>query len=628
MSQYTLKLEVLRDEYNTIKADSNYFELNSRAKQIVDDIVALFQENSTVMQQLVTDIQNIAPDSTYYTKEAIDQRILNLKEMQNFIQLELLEQSKKNTQMNSFVKSITSKIVEQIESFESLVQKINKLDETVSTLSQRVDDSHFLTWQNTETLAEYIRQNDNTGIMRVKQHSAFPSEPFKQPIDTRYSPMDIHQHHNYDGMPGMGQYSFVANGYIGYTRHNDYKLEAQGATAFSKIKVEAPSVPNYNFTVENMQDLFARYMSGNLVEEEKELFQWNMSHLVCWWQEVDSLDGYIDDTFDSFRHTYGRSKPIVLAANFNEMRASAKKARFENVPFIPIASKGVGKDGKTVYSVFLYHIVTSHIPSLNGKKWEEFMDRKTDMVNDASFGEVSDTSVKAKFQFKTENVFDEAIKNIPSIGGLSEEITDYKTIDGHTVTAPSNVARFHRKYQITLDAVGRANYRNGFNDPTLIVGYTKHPKVVNSVSYMIPLEMILRTPLETWNPNNLEVKSTVTGTGTLTNPFNGIREDKYFYHTPSEFYDGYGNSDPADTGSGVKAVTNMDGEVTKNVGSGIYIVLPKIKGVEDRVRIRFPINWTSKEFSPANIMLSAYAKKSDEMLDFLKLNSITTKGVN
>ncbi|HIP51483.1 MAG TPA: hypothetical protein EYG94_05265, partial [Campylobacterales bacterium] len=174
MSQYTLKLEVLRDEYNTIKADSNYFELNSRAKQIVDDIVALFQENSTVMQQLVTDIQNIAPDSTYYTKEAIDQRILNLKEMQNFIQLELLEQSKKNTQMNSFVKSITSKIVEQIESFESLVQKVNKLDETVSTLRQRVDDSHFLTWQNTETLAEYIRQNDNTGIMRVKQHSAFP----------------------------------------------------------------------------------------------------------------------------------------------------------------------------------------------------------------------------------------------------------------------------------------------------------------------------------------------------------------------------------------------------------------------------------------------------------------------
>lgn len=624
MSDYKLKIAIPRDESNTIKIDTNYFELNSKAKKIVDDLVEILEENNGVMQQLVTDIQNIQPDATYYTKEAIDERINNLMDAKKYMQLELLEQSKTNTKIDSFVKSIASKITEQIRAFKSLVLKVNEIEESAKLLSKRVNDSHFLTWQNAETMAEYIRQNDNTGIMRVKQHSDFPSAPFKQPIDTHYSLMDIHQHQNYEAMPGMGQYSFVANGYIGYTRHNDYKLEAQGATAFSKVKVEAPSVPNYNFTIQNMQDLFGRYMSGNLVEEEKELFQWNMSHLVCWWQEVDSLDGYINDTFDSFRHTYGRSKPIVLAANFNEMRASAKKARFENVPFIPIASKGVGKDGKTVYSVFLYHIVTSHISSLDGKRWDGFMSKKEDILSSAKFGEVSDLSVKARFEFSNKDDFDEAIKNIPSIGGLSEEITNYKTIDGHTVTAPQNVARFHRKYQIAfLDAVGRGSYRNGFNDPTLIVAHTEHPKVVNGISYMIPLEMILRTPLETWNPNDLEVKENISGNGTLANPFNGIKSNNYFYHTPSDFFESYGTSDPADTGTGVKAITNINGEVTKNVGSGIYIVLPKIKEVADRVRIRFPINWTSKEFSPANILLSAYMKENGEMMDFLKLKTIT-----
>jgi len=191
---------------------------------------------------------------------------------------------------------------------------------------------------------------------------------------------------------------------------------------------------------------------------------------------------------------------------------------------------------------------------------------------------------------------------------LGENIEQHNTIDGWQVTAPTNKARYHRKYSISRDAMGLNNYANGWNDPTLITAFTKNEQIVHGTSYMIPLEMVLRTPLETWNPNDLEVKN-VTGTGTLTNPLNGINPNNYFYHTPAEFYDGFDNADPADTGVSVKAVTNIRGQVTKNVASGIYIILPKIKEIKDRVRIRFPIHWTSNEFSPSNIMLSAYAKE-------------------
>jgi len=42
MSGYTLKLKIMRTELNTIKADTNYFELNSKAKKLVDDLVEAF----------------------------------------------------------------------------------------------------------------------------------------------------------------------------------------------------------------------------------------------------------------------------------------------------------------------------------------------------------------------------------------------------------------------------------------------------------------------------------------------------------------------------------------------------------------------------------------------------------
>lgn len=623
MSNYQLKIEVLRDEYNTIKADSDYFELNSRARQIVDDLVALFEENMGIMQNLVSDVQNIAPDSTYYTKEAIDERVNNLTEMQNFIKLELLESADKDSKFQGFVDKIVAKINSQIEAFESAKKMFGELNKRVDVLEQMDKDNKILAWQNLEYTAEFIRQTQNTGVMSVNNTSlTLPRDATEKGIDTRYSVLNIHNHPNYARMPGMGWFSYNANGFLGQTRHNDYRLVKPSVGFMETVANEAPSVPNYNFTVENMQFLFKQYLNGTLAEEDKELFRWDMSYLESWWQEVDTLDDYIDDSFDSFRHTFGSVKPSYLANRFTTSRAEGKKARFENIPFIPIASRNTDSDGNTTYAVLMYRIVTYPMTALNGKRWDEILEQKEDLANLARSGTVSNLNAKAKFRLTVD--FDSLIETIPSLGGLDEEIITHRTVDGYNMFTANKLSNYHRRYSLQDDdAVGRRDYVNGWNDPTLVTGLTNNEQVINGVSYLLPLEMILRTPLETWNPNDLELKTSITGSGTLDNPFNGFIENNYNYHTPAEFFDGFTSVDPADTGVGVKAIKNIREEVSKNVASGIYIVLPKIATIEESVRIRFPINWKANEFSIAQTELEAYAKKNDELLDFMKLNNLT-----
>jgi hypothetical protein len=613
MSDYTLKLKIIRTEFNTIKADTNYFELNSKAKKLVDDLVEAFEENMTVMQNLVTDVQNVNPDGTYYTKGAIDVKFDELDELTSIFWdyfNELAED--KNINEQSF-----KKLFDKSQEF---TNNLLGLDKAIIEIQNKAIQDRIVSSQSLEYTAEFIRQTHNTGILNLNSSGIALPKPYQKPIDTNYSALNIHNHPNYANMAGMGWYTFIANGYMGQTRHNDYMTDTKGVGFMEKIRLEAPSVPNYHYTIANMQDLFKRYLSKNLTNNEKEYFRWDMAYLESWWQKVDTLNGIVGDTFGSFRHTFGNTKPTYLANMFTTSRATGKKDRFENIPFFPIASKVVDSNGKSVYSVFMYRILVAPLIHLNGKKWDEVMELKDDLVNRARFGTITELKYQAKFRLK-DNLLEPAINTIPSLGGLDEQITDYKTIDGHDVISPPDKARYHRIYQMGSDAVGRSAYTNGWNDPTLIVGYTKQSEIVKGTSYLLPLEMILRTPLETWNPNDLEI-GTVTGNGTEANPYTKMNPNGYNYHTPNIFYDGMTTVDPADTGVGVKAMKNIRGEISLNVASGIYINLPQINGIDERVRTRFPINWTSTEFSLNNTMLDAYRQEMDEVTAVLFLNAL------
>jgi len=68
-----------------------------------------------------------------------------------------------------------------------------------------------------------------------------------------------------------------------------------------------------------------------------------------------------------------------------------------------------------------------------------------------------------------------------------------------------NYAYYNRAYSLADDdAVNLRNYTNGWTDPTLVTAHTNNPLIYGGISYLLPLEIILRTPLEEWNPLNIE----------------------------------------------------------------------------------------------------------------------------
>jgi hypothetical protein len=71
----------------------------------------------------------------------------------------------------------------------------------------------------------------------------------------------------------------------------------------------------------------------------------------------------------------------------------------------------------------------------------------------------------------------------------------------------------------TVDASGYQNSNRGFNDTNLFTAATSFPNVLGGFSFMIPLEMVVRTPRDSWNPLGVAFQPAVTGDG--GSPTNG-----------------------------------------------------------------------------------------------------------
>ena len=125
-------------------------------------------------------------------------------------------------------------------------------------------------------------------------------------------------------------------------------------------------------------------------------------------------------------------------------------------------------------------------------------------------------------------------------------------------------------------------------------------------TWAIPMEVIYMTPLQKWNPYNLEYKGdaksiagrTVTENRRYGNCQNGASaamngtNSKAYYRTPVTFFsagnEGSG-TDAADTSRKYGAcVLDPNGKQVKVMASGVRIFLPEIKGV-GKLRTRYPI---------------------------------------
>jgi len=491
---------------------------------------------------------------------------------------------------------------------EKMAETQKAFDETKDEFSLEIFKKSVIDWQVFEALAEYIRHEKNTGIFNVNQNKESLGDAYNQPVDIRYSPLNKHNHPNYRAMPGSGWFVANANGYLFQTRHNDYRLKRPKADGgFMELEDNLPEPLVLTGTVagqtEYVKGMYENFLDGTLADDEKKYFRYSISMLEAWFEIVDEIDGDITDAVDSFRHAFDAHSPIGLAQKAIEFRTLGKKARFENYPYLPMVAK-IDQEGVEKYVVLNYRIVSVPVPQWDGKKWDEIMSEKEDIVAEARFGDIPFDSTRKKFSL---NDVDSILGDIPGLGGYSESITK-KTPDGHTIVSPENGARYHRNYTIATDATGRANYTNGWNDPTLILAYTDNEKVFGGVSYAIPLEITLSTPVQSWNPYEF-VNGTVTGDGSEANPYTKTNPNGRWYQTPAELYAGFDQADPADTGTGAKWVLDPNEEKHLVVPSGVWILLPKLEGIEERIRCRYPIYYTAHEYSPENIALSAARKQ-------------------
>ncbi len=207
--------------------------------------------------------------------------------------------------------------------------------------------------------------------------------------------------------------------------------------------------------------------------------------------------------------------------------------------------------------------------------------------------------------------------------------------------AQANLAKYNRTYKIgSNDAAGRTTARRGFNDPTLYVAKTTLSSVVEGYSFMIPLELIVRTPLEVWNPWGLNLidgnpASGGSGAGTPVSPWNAAYTQLWYNLLPPNFFSA-GASDPADTTTGGVWILAANGSAYPADNSGIFITIggaadyrnPAGNVISTVFRQRYAIAPVWHEFTYANVQLNNFKNSVRALLKGIVSGSVSAADID
>lgn len=600
-----------------------------------------------------------------------------------------------------------------------------------------------------EGAAEVLRQMGGSGVLGMRQYTADKSfDPSGRVFDVAYSALNIHNHPNYEGMPGMAEFTAIVNGYYVRTRHNDYKtyIPAQG-DYLDRQRLHAPSIPNsvsalpigidaVTGTADLAGNTQAKYMK-EVFDQNPQDCQWQMSYMEVWLEKVTNYDDFSDPT-DSFRHSNAANN---LRDIFDKGRAynySGHKNRLENLPFQPFTIRTVDELGRPVQAVVRYRINTypvgnlapinaanepapivtvgvaaSHAHSIEVPLSKEQADKlkagnvtQIDLVSTNNFGHIHDIRVKwngSEFigadlhpshqhpvtitrdvsgnipfdmvkaaagvidntnrfkvvrDLRTKSVKKKATwldvaqdrsarfecvdmeslcAKVPGMDGegaiLRESYSEYGLNDELEDVSGGqlNAAYYNRTYRFAeKDASGRQTAHRGFNDPTLFVAKTTHTDVVGGFSWMIPLELLLRSPRENWNPlgfPSADFQSLKTeegaGSGSVSdNPYSGIHEQHFNFGTPASLFSSeHGDSDSADTA--LRAwVKNSVGVNHNAYAKGIWVFTP------DGRRTRFPAYSVYHDFSYASVQQSHFKDTLKALLEKSVAGTLTNSDLD
>ncbi|KAJ7378062.1 hypothetical protein OS493_024724 [Desmophyllum pertusum] len=359
----------------------------------------------------------------------------------------------------------------------------------------------------------------------------------------------------------------------------------------------------------------------------------------------------IDEPFESDRHFIDATSWFDLQEKIRFTSYTGRKSNLENYSFLPTTIMEIINGTIPVFAQWNYrilcHPVSRDIPLNRLRVVDEFHTR---LPYGRKYDEQAYTRA-ARFQLNPKDsdrwyrgfnspsftLLDALMSEIPGKdnyqGNLIDDAFDLPahTIDPKKKGQKLNAALYHRLFQVQAkDAMGQSRQHRGYADENLFMAMTTQSKVAGmklttckgppkrrtcqtesqKFSYAIPLELIYLTPLNRWNPYDLEYKGderlphgkTVlqggrNGGKTPDKAYNGTNSKKY-YQTPSTFFSGLEvSSDAADTTKNNVGVLDKNDTVRITQASGVRIFLPEIKGV-GILRQRYPIMPVHGEGSP------------------------------
>ncbi|KAK3582047.1 hypothetical protein CHS0354_025653 [Potamilus streckersoni] len=535
-------------------------------------------------------------------------------------------------------------------------KRINLLKKTVASLARQLMLQQV-------AAEERIRAEGYSGVKQLR-HNNDGTRPYYGATHTGSSVNAIHDHDNYDRTCGMGEVQAVINGVEFRTRHNDYKLSMPdpNSKAFNKmVDIPFPPVPPSVLNKHTLNEQIAE------MKEYFRAFQHQDTHIRDWVPYFKPVLCYMEggwtmntktlvEPFKSDRHFIDAASWMELQEKIRYTGYTGGKNQFENLSYLPTTIINVTEDGIPVYAQWNYRIACHPIKRFLGLKHLRLVDdlsvrmaQKNNMSeffrNRASRFTVSPME-NPSFdwrdgygQFRDQSVgydiLDQIMYEIPGKDNYLANITDNSFGQEHYDVHEKenkllNTGYYHRWFKVANPgAMGLTVRHRGYSDQFMFTAHTTHPEIAemsvynceyNSdlhkqvcdtyrkrVTYAIPLEIIWMTPLQLWNPYDLEMRKEDphkiatqggrNGGFTADTAYNGSSLSIY-YLTPAEFFEGGAvGRDPADTAKDAVGVLDKNGTVRRLVGSGVKIFTPNIPGV-GRLRLRYPIVPIHVEGSP------------------------------
>ena len=586
---------------------------------------------------------------------AINSRLVN-HDFNNYLKFSSIDSN--IADINTKLSYIDNGLVSLSKNLVNIITKeksdFNLLDSDISDLYSRQSMTDtVLAWQS-EQQAEILRGMGQSGLYLLRQYTYNAKEPENRRFIANYTVESQHVHSNYNNLVGTAELSAIINGYYIRTRHNDYKLVKPtpvGSAFLSTIEIPPPEVPGNIKSLQSVDDqvtamrqLFQQYANGGWPEG----FAFNLSYLEVWFEPFKLTN---TETFASDRHrivSKSAQQDLEQVMKYNTM---GFKNINENTMFNAPVVKFVNSDGTVDLARIKYRIAAIDLSSLGDIR------NNLEVVQDYLLENYGNGSSYFKRYRLKENVnypgfLDTVMSMIPGLDGEGANLDEvYRDLTFNTDVTILDYSRnklnigYYNRYAVIplADASGFSGFMRSFNDPYLFVAMNTRnevygPKVENRIykaSYAIPLEIILRTCLESWNPYNLPLIKpgmTLTGDGTQTSPLNGytevyVRNSSYYYITPISFYSGRPDSLSANTVSGGIWINDSNGTPRNVYASGIFIDLPPITGL-GTIKIRHAVFPVYHEGGYVFAYNSRVNKLQSEDITRLAQANVLTTGIN